>query len=65
MLCKADTRSATPSSIGVDGEEVQAWGDAGYQGADKQPDAKASVRWRIAMRPDKRKLLDHSRLKTS
>ncbi len=45
------------------GEEVQAWGDAGYLGADKRPDAKAGVRWNIAMRPGKRKLLDHGRLK--
>ena len=33
------------------GKETQAWGDAGYQGADKRPDAKAIVRWNIAMRP--------------
>ena len=44
------------------GEEVQAWGDAGYLGADKRPDAKAGVRWNIAMRPGKRKLLDKARL---
>ena len=44
------------------GEETEAWGDAGYQGADKRPDVKARVRWNIAMRPGKRKLLDKSRL---
>ena len=43
------------------GEETQAWGDAGYQGAAKRPDAKAGVRWNIAMRPGKRKLLDKAR----
>ena len=44
------------------GEETEAWGDAGYQGAAKRPDAKSHVRWNIAMRPGKRKLLDKSRL---
>jgi len=44
------------------GEEIEAWGDAGYQGAAKRPDAKEGVRWNIAMRPGKRKLLDKSRL---
>ncbi len=44
------------------GEETEAWGDAGYQGADKRPDAKAGVRWNIAMRPGKRRELDKSRL---
>jgi IS5 family transposase len=40
------------------GEEVLAYGDAGYQGVDKRPDANASVAWQIAMRPGKRKLLN-------
>lgn len=40
------------------GQETEAWGDAGYQGADKRPDAKGSVRWNIAMRPGKRRQLD-------
>jgi len=44
------------------GEEVEAWGDAGYQGAAKRADAKEGVRWNIAMRPGKRKLLDKTRL---
>ena len=44
------------------GQETQVWADAGYQGADKRPDAKNDVRWHIAMRPGKRKLLDKSRL---
>jgi IS5 family transposase len=33
------------------GEETEAFGDAGYQGAAKRPDAKPQVRWNIAMRP--------------
>ena len=40
------------------GEETEAWGDAGYQDAAKRPDAQDGVRWNIAMRPGKRKLLD-------
>jgi IS5 family transposase len=33
------------------GEETEAFGDAGYQGAHKRPDAKPGVHWNIAMRP--------------
>ena len=40
------------------GEETEAWGDAGYQGAAKRPDAQDGVRWNIAMRPGKRRALD-------
>ena len=36
------------------GEETEGFGDAGYQGVDKRPDAKPGVRWNIAMRPGKR-----------
>ena len=43
------------------GEETEAFGDAGYQGAAKRPDAKPGVRWNIAMRPGKRRALDKSR----
>ena len=42
------------------GEETVAFGDAGYQGVDKRPDAKSSVDWNIAMRPGKRRALDKS-----
>ncbi|MDP2255359.1 MAG: IS5 family transposase [Polaromonas sp.] len=40
------------------GEETVAFGDAGYQGIDKRPDARTGVTWHIAMRPGKRKALD-------
>ena len=40
------------------GLEKHVHGDAGYQGADKRPDAKASHKWHVAMRPGKRKKLD-------
>jgi IS5 family transposase len=40
------------------GEETVAFGDAGYQGIQKRPDAKANITWHIAMRPGKRKELN-------
>ena len=43
------------------GQEADAFGDAGYQGAAKRPDAKDSVQWHIAMRPGKRRALDKTR----
>jgi IS5 family transposase len=43
------------------GQESDAFGDAGYQGADKRDDAKPGVRWSVAMRPGKRAALDKSK----
>ena len=40
------------------GEEVHAFGDAGYQGVTKRADNKPKVTWHIAMRPGKRKALN-------
>ncbi len=40
------------------GNETVAFGDAGYQGVDKRPDANVGVTWRVAMRPGKRRALD-------
>ena len=40
------------------GQETDAFGDAGYQGVQKRPDAKKDVTWHGAMRPGKRKALD-------
>ena len=40
------------------GEETVVFTDAGYQGADKRPDAKPGVTWQVAMRPGKRRALD-------
>ena len=40
------------------GDEVLAYGDAGYQGIDKRADADKAVSWQIAMRPGKRKALN-------
>ena len=43
------------------GEETEAFGDAGYQGAHKRPNAAKGVRWNVAMRPGKRAALDLQR----
>jgi IS5 family transposase len=43
------------------GEETEVFGDAGYQGAHKRPDANEDVRWNVAMRPGKRAALDVQR----
>jgi IS5 family transposase len=40
------------------GQESVVFADAGYQGADKRPDAKDDLTWNIAMRPGKRRALD-------
>lgn len=40
------------------GQEKDGFGDAGYQGVHKRPDAKQDVTWHVAMRPCKRKELD-------
>ena len=40
------------------GNESIAFGDAGYQGIEKRPDAKADVIWHVAMRPGKRRALN-------
>jgi transposase, IS5 family len=43
------------------GDETDGFGDAGYQGAHKRPDACEGVTWHIAMRPGKRRALDKTR----
>ena len=40
------------------GEEVLAFGDAGYQGVQMRADAKADVAWHVAMRAGKRRALN-------
>ena len=42
------------------GQERVAFGDAGYQGVVKRPDANAKVSWHVAMGPGKRRALDKS-----
>lgn len=42
------------------GKEVDGYGDAGYQGADKRPDMpEPKFQWHIAMKRSQRKALDH------
>ena len=48
----------TEANALLHGEETVAFGDSGYQGADKRPDAKSGVDWNIAMRPGQRRSLD-------
>ncbi len=43
------------------GAETDAFGDAGYQGVHKRPDAKCDVNWHVGMRPGRRRALDKSR----
>ena len=40
------------------GQESVAYGDAGYQGVEKRPDATKEVTWHVAMRPGKRSALN-------
>ena len=51
----------TEANALLHGDETEAFGDAGYHGADKRADAKPELRWNIAMRPGKRRALDKSR----
>jgi IS5 family transposase len=44
------------------GEESVAFGDAGYRGVEKRPEAGGNVRWHVAMRPGERRLLPDTRL---
>lgn len=49
--------NVTEANALLHGEKTEAFGNAGYQGADKRPDAKPDVRWNFAMRPGKRRAL--------
>jgi IS5 family transposase len=55
------TNDVTEANALLHGDETEAFGDAGYQGADKRSDARPQVRWNIAMRPGRRRALDRSR----
>ncbi|RST51976.1 IS5 family transposase [Variovorax sp. DXTD-1] len=54
----ANVNDVTEGNSLLHGHEEVAFGDAGYQGVDKRPDAKANVIWRVAMRPGKRRALN-------
>ena len=57
----ANANDVTEVNALLHGDESDAFGDAGYQGAHKRPDAPADVNWHIAMRPGKRAALDKAR----
>jgi IS5 family transposase len=40
------------------GQEVDGYGDSGYQGVEKRPDTKGTSRWHVAMKQSKRRALD-------
>jgi IS5 family transposase len=53
----ANVHDVTQANALLHGEETLAFGDAGYQGVDKRPEA-TDVNWNVAMRPGKRRALD-------
>jgi len=54
----AHVNDVTEGNSLLHGQEKEAFGDAGYQGIEKRPDAKDGVTWHVAMRPGKRAALD-------
>lgn len=56
----AHVNDVTEGNSLLHGQEKQGFGDAGYQGVDKRPDARPGVTWHVAMRPGKRRALDLS-----
>ena len=60
VICTpANTSDVTQAEALLHGEEEIAFGDAGYQGAHKRPEA-TMKNWHVAMRPGKRRKLDPS-----
>ncbi len=57
----ANVNDVTQAQALLHGDEREGYGDAGYQGADKRPEARGKVRWNIALRPGKRRALDISK----
>ena len=54
----ANVSDVTEAHRLLHGGETEAWGDAGYQGAEKRPEhAGSGVRWQVAMRPGLRRQL--------
>jgi transposase, IS5 family len=59
LATTANVNDVTQANRLLHGAEVDAFGDAAYQGAHKRADAKP-VNWHVAMRPGKRRALDKS-----
>jgi IS5 family transposase len=53
----ASVNDVTQTGALLHGQETVAFGDAGYRGVDKWPEARAPI-WHVAMRPGERKALD-------
>ena len=57
----ANVNDVTQAQALLHGDEQEGYGNAGYAGAGKRPEAQGKVRWNIAMRPGKRRALDMSK----
>ena len=58
----ANVNDVTQAAGLLHGKEKRAWGDAGYQGADKRQEMQGcKTKWHVAMRPGKRRALDPGR----
>jgi IS5 family transposase len=57
----ANVSDVTEANSLLHGEEREVFGDAGYQGVEKRPDANPDVKWHVAMRHGKRRVLDKTR----
>ena len=57
----ANVNDVVEANALLHGEEKDAFGDAGYQGAHKRADAQPGAHWHVAMRPGKRAALDKNR----
>jgi IS5 family transposase len=53
----ANVNDVTQAGALLHGQETEAFGDAGYRGVDKRPEAQGPT-WFVAMQPGKRKALD-------
>jgi IS5 family transposase len=53
----ANVNDVTQAGALLHGQETVAFGDAGYRGVDKRPEAQGPI-WYVAMQPGKRKALD-------
>ncbi|HRK57827.1 MAG TPA: IS5 family transposase [Burkholderiaceae bacterium] len=51
----AHINDVTQAHALLHGEETDVYADAGYQGADKRPEARGDAHWRVALRPSVRK----------
>jgi len=61
VICtSANVNDVTQGNALLHGDEIEAFGDAGYQGIAKREEA-ADIDWHVAMRPGKRRALDLSR----